>query len=253
MGGRATRLARIFGSDGRTVIVAMDHAAPMGPLRGLEDPEQAIRNAVAGGADAVLTTYGTARRFGDALGGRGLVLRLIEGQAHDVDDALRLGADAVMTMLFSGEDERATALHTGETVHGAEGWGMPVAVEFLPRVAEATPAERIELIRKGCRMAFELGADFVKTIYPGDAEAFAEIVDGCPVPIVVLGGERSRTDLECLESVHAALAAGAAGVAIGRNVWQHEDPLRMTAALVRLVHEGATVGQAQRELHVSVG
>jgi DhnA family fructose-bisphosphate aldolase class Ia len=253
MGGRETRLARIFRTDGRTVIVAMDHAAPMGPVRGLEDPERAIRAAVAGGADAVLTTYGTARRFGAALEGRGLVLRLIEGQAHDVDDAVRLGADAVMSMLFLGEDERATAAHTGQLARGAGAWDVPLAVEFLPRVAEATATERIELIRKGCRMAFELGADFVKTIYPGDPDAFAGIVEGCPVPIVVLGGERTAGDDACLEAAHQALAAGARGVAIGRNVWQHEDPARMTAALARIVHEGAPVAQAQRELRVSIG
>jgi DhnA family fructose-bisphosphate aldolase class Ia len=253
MGGRETRLARIFRSDGRTVIVAMDHAAPMGPVRGLEDPERAIRDAVGGGADAVLTTYGTARTFGAALDGRGLVLRLIEGQAHGVDDAVRLGADAVMSMLFLGDDERATVLHTGELARGAGAWDVPLAVESLPRVAEATPAERLELIRRGARMAFELGADFVKTIYPGDPDAFASIVEGCPIPIVVLGGDRSAGDDGLLHAVHQALAAGAKGVAIGRNVWQHHDPVRMTAALVRIVHEGATVAQAQRELRVSIG
>jgi DhnA family fructose-bisphosphate aldolase class Ia len=156
-------------------------------------------------------------------------------------------------MLFLGEDERATALHTGQLARGSGAWDVPLAVEFLPRVAEATPAERSELIRKGCRMAFELGADFVKTIYPGDPEAFARIVEGCPIPIVVLGGERTASDDECLAAVHQALGAGAKGVAIGRNVWQHDDPARMTAALVRIVHEGATIAQAQRELHVTVG
>ncbi|MFL5756794.1 MAG: class I fructose-bisphosphate aldolase [Chloroflexota bacterium] len=241
MGGRETRLARIFQPDGRTVIVAMDHAAPMGPLPGLEDPARTIRDVVAGGADAVLTTWGTATRFGDALQGRGLVLRLIEGQALDTTDAVRAGADAVLNMLYLGTEEAETNRHTGELARGAAEWEIPLGVEVLVRVPDATPAQRVELLRRGLRAAFELGADFIKTTYPGDPDSFARIAEGCPIPIVVLGGERTGTDEACLTTVHEAIAAGAAGVAIGRNVWQHPDPTAMTAALVRLVHDGARI------------
>ena len=243
-GGRTTRLARIFRPDGRAVIVAMDHAIAMGPLPGLEDPGAAIRAGVDGGADAVLTTWGTATRYGQFLRGRGLVLRLVDGQELGVTEAIRAGADAVLNMLYVGDGEPATYRHTGELARGAAEWGIPLACEVLVRVPDPTPAEQIELLRRGCRAAFELGADFIKTVYPGDPDAFARIVEGCPIPIVVLGGERMSSDDACLQAVRDALDAGARGVAMGRNVWQHRDPAAMTAALVRLVHDDRSVADA---------
>jgi DhnA family fructose-bisphosphate aldolase class Ia len=88
----------------------------------------------------------------------------------------------------------------------------------------------------------------VKTVYTGDQDSFARVVAGTHLPIVVLGGQRMSTDEQVLVSVREALDAGAAGVAIGRNIWQHERPERMVAALGRLVHGDASVSQALSEL-----
>lgn len=248
MSGKSFRLRRIFAGDGRTLMLAMDHAAPMGPIEGLERPEQMIRRCVLAGADAVLTTYGTALRYGEAFDGRGLVLRLIDGQGLGVADALRAGADAVMSMYFLGEGAAESIAHTGELTRACAEWQLPLAVEVLPRVDASQASEVPWLVAKGSRGAFEMGADMIKTMYTGDPDSFARVVEGAQIPVVVLGGQRSDTDGELLRTVRAALDAGARGVAIGRNIWQHERPEQMVAALARLIHEDASVEQAEHEL-----
>jgi fructose-bisphosphate aldolase/2-amino-3,7-dideoxy-D-threo-hept-6-ulosonate synthase len=252
MAGKELRLRRIFAADSRTLIVAMDHAAPMGPIPGLEDPAPVIGLCVSAGADAVLTTFGTATRSAEALDGRGLILRLIEGEGLGVEDALRIGADAVMSMYFVGQGQRETARHTGELSSACNAWGVPLTVEVLPRVEGADASETPWVIARGSRAAFEAGADMIKTMYTGDPESFARVVQGSHLPIVVLGGPRSGSDRELMHTVREALDAGARGAAVGRNIWQHERPQRMVAALARLIHEDASVEQAERELNVAV-
>ncbi len=248
MTGKDRRLRRIFGPDGRTFIVAMDHAAPMGPVRGLTDPGAVIRTVVDAGADAILTTYGTATRFVSDFAGRGLVLRLIDGQELGVEEAVRIGADAVMCMHFMGQGQAETERHAGRLSADCASWGIPLATEVLARVEEADAAERAWLIAKGCRASMELGADLIKTVYTGDQTGFAQIVDSCHVPVVVLGGPRMATDEDVLVAVREALDAGARGVAVGRNIWQHDRPERMARALARLIHEDVSVGRALEEL-----
>lgn len=246
--GKTMRLNKIFSADGRALVVAMDHAGHMGPVPGLVNPEATIRKVMEGGADAVLTTYGTATRFGAAIGGGGLILRLIAGQPLTVEDALRAGADAVMCMLFFGQGEVETTRHTGELASACAAWQLPLAVEFLPRVEEDKKKDMPGLIARGSRVAFEMGADFIKTMYTGASDGFRPVVEGCGAPILVLGGPRMDAERDLLEGVRGALDAGAKGVAIGRNIWQHPCPERITAALARLIHDDAPVEQAMREL-----
>jgi fructose-bisphosphate aldolase/2-amino-3,7-dideoxy-D-threo-hept-6-ulosonate synthase len=105
-----------------------------------------------------------------------------------------------------------------------------------------------EGIKLASRAAQEIGADIVKTYYTGDPDSFRQVVEGCPVPIVILGGEKMNTPEELFDTVHGSLQAGAAGVAIGRNIWQHPRPRAMVEAMVGLVHEGWTAKQALAHL-----
>lgn len=248
MSGKIRRMRRIFAGDGRTIILAMDHAAPLGPVAGLERPDRMISTCVSAGVDCILTTYGTATRYAEAFDGRGLILRLIEGQELGVTDALRAGADGVMSMYFVGEGEKVTSSHTGELSRGCSEWGLPLTVEVLGRSEGNGTGDMPWLVAKGSRAAFELGADMIKTLYTGDPESFSRVVEGAQVPVVVLGGQRTDDDTRLLQAIRDALDAGASGVAIGRNIWQHERPAHMVQALSRLVHEDATVEQAAREL-----
>jgi DhnA family fructose-bisphosphate aldolase class Ia len=259
---KAHRFNRIFREDGRALVFAMDHAVAFGTMAGLEKPGEVIRMVRAGGADAILTTYGICTRFAAEIGRMGVILRVDGGGSllakergpmqliYDVLDALRVGADAVGCMGMPGtEFESETLPYLSELISQCAEWNVPVMAEMLPGGFE-NPAEwwTPENIGHACRIGAELGADFIKTAYPGDAEAFRCIVEQVYVPIVVLGGSRSADPRGVLENVQGAMEAGAAGVAIGRNIYQHPDPTKMTAAIAAIVHDGATVREALQRL-----
>jgi DhnA family fructose-bisphosphate aldolase class Ia len=96
----------------------------------------------------------------------------------------------------------------------------------------------VKYVKHAARVGAELGADIVKVNYTGSPDTFREVVEGCPVPVVIAGGEKVETDRDLLEMVAGALKAGAAGVSIGRNAFQHKDPIRVVQAIGRMTHEG---------------
>lgn len=255
----ARRLRQVFGPDGRTVIVALDHGLIDGPIPGLVDPRATVAAVVEGGADAVLTSFGIATRFAEALGRAGLVLRCdgadsslgspgtgTTGLAFGVADALRAGADAVAVSAFPGSpDEAASMAALTETVGRARSWRVPVMAEMVPGGFDSAAELRTpDAVAHAARLAAEVGADFAKVPRCDD---FARVVRSTFVPVVVLGGAKGGEEAT-LTAVRNALDAGGAGVAIGRNVFQADDPAAMTAALVALVHEDASVDAAVKLL-----
>ncbi len=248
------RLSRIFRRDGRALIVAFDHGLTEGPAKGMENPARALASIVSGGADAILTSYGTARRFAQELAPVGLILRLDSGatslggmrpggQFFSVEDALRLGADAVAVSAFPGTPDEEMSLRTlAAVVSEAHRWGLPVMGEMQPGGFNGGPEQRTaEAVAISARVAAELGADWVKVPY---ADGFDRVVNTCYVPAVILGGAKTSNDRAMLETIQRAISAGAAGVAIGRNIFQADDPAAMTAAVAALVHKDATVEEA---------
>jgi DhnA family fructose-bisphosphate aldolase class Ia len=259
---KTLRWNRIFAADGKTVIVAMDHAGAFGVMKGLEDPGAAIRQVAAGGADAILTTYGVSTRFADAFGRLGLILRCDGGTSHmtkerkamqlsfDAYDALRLGADAVGIMSMPGSQyDTENAAYLAELVSQCAEWNIPVLAEALPAGFE-NPKEwwTPQNLANACRLSVEMGVDFIKTAYTGDTETFRQVVQGVYTPVVVLGGAKGDDPRELLANIHGAMQAGACGVAVGRNIYQYAQPAKMTAAIAAIVHGGASVEEALREL-----
>ncbi|MGD9375524.1 MAG: deoxyribose-phosphate aldolase [Anaerolineae bacterium] len=249
------RLGRIFHPSGRALIVAMDHGLLDGPCRGLEDPAKTLAKIVAGGADAVLTSYGIARRFARELAPLGLILRVDGGSTslgsadappsllYRVEDALRLGADAIAMNGFPGGSHEAASLaNIARAVGLAHPWGLPVMAEMVPGGFDSAAEWRtVDNIALAVRVAAEMGADLVKTPY---AAAFEQVIDPCYVPVVILGGAKRGNERDMLVDIKAAVDAGATGVAIGRNIFQADDPAAMTAAVAAVLHQGASVDQA---------
>lgn len=233
-------------------MVAMDHTRT-GLVPGLEEPRQLVAAVVAGGADAVLATYGTARSVADLLGRTGLILALdSEGPVADygVEQALRFGADAVELKVFPGNPEESKLADLRRlAARGAE-WGLPLLAESIPVSFQETAAHTLQNVADAARVAAEAGADLVKAHYLGPPDAYRRVVEGCPVPILVLGGPARPDPKSALEMAADALDSGARGVVFGRNVITHPRPDRMVAALVELVHGGASVHAAGRQLVV---
>lgn len=255
--GKNIRYNSIFRkSTGNSVIVAIDHGGIAGPMQGINDPPQLIRDCVEGGADAVLTTRGFARAAGDTWDrSTSLILRLTGGFTvlggkfeeeliTSVETALRYGAvGAAVTVKFGHEREGEFAKQASLTADNCDAWGVPLMIEAMARGKDLAKADPMG-IKLAARAAAEIGADIVKTYYTGTPESFAEVVEGCPVPIVVLGGEKSDSLEGVFSDVYFAMQAGAKGIAIGRNIWQHANTRAMVEAMAGLVHEGWSVEQA---------
>ncbi len=253
------RLNRIFQSDGRALIVAMDHGLIEGPCKGLECPSETIKKIVAGGADAVLTSYGLARHFAKELAPLGLILRAdgtntMIGNKNDdtplffdVEEALRLGAEALAVSGYPGSSREATSLENIATaVRNAHSWGVAVLAEMVPGGFDSGPEYRqLEYIALGARLGVELGADFIKTPYCDNFEQVTKVVY---TPVVILGGAKRGQEHEMLAEIKKAVDSGAAGVAIGRNIFQADDPRRMTAAVAAILHGNASVEDAVKIL-----
>jgi DhnA family fructose-bisphosphate aldolase class Ia len=247
------RLRRIFGKDDKTMIVAMDHGNYLDrPMIGVSDPAVVIRETLAAGADAVLTTFGTAMRCGDAIGRGGLILTVNDGQPiteKAVESAMRLGADALKVILAPFSNDRQQHANCERLGLDCATWGLPYLIETIPGTFAAGPDMRTpEKIAAAARIGAECGADFIKTFYTGSPETFRVVLDNATLPVVVLGGERAHNDREVLAQIHSAMQAGASGVAVGRNIWGHAAPAKMTAAIVAIVHNNASVDEAVRLL-----
>lgn len=251
------RLRGILKADGRCLTVAMDHGMVQGALHGLEDPARLIASMIDAGADALMVSYGTLKRYGHVMRGRVPVIARIDGGPSvrsanwreyddwrllfDVEDAAALGADAVVVMHFVGAPvEMDTLQNMAEAVAQCQAAGLPLLVEALPCPHPNIPnIFDPEMITLAARIAAEYGADFVKTTYSGDAESFAGVVKGATVPVLVLGGERMDNDQAVLELTKGAISAGAAGIVMGRNIWQASNPAAMVASLRTIIHGSA--------------
>jgi DhnA family fructose-bisphosphate aldolase class Ia len=161
------------------------------------------------------------------------------GLMCQVKDAVRLGADAVITSIWLGGEHEARTMTQAMRLAGeCEAWGMPLLIEtFMSSGVEIT-IDHIALIS---RIAAELGADIIKTYLRGDVKSYQKVTSTCFRPVVILGGEKSNDELQVLKWVKTAIDAGAAGSCIGRNVIQHKNPVGVIRALKAIIHEGAEI------------
>jgi DhnA family fructose-bisphosphate aldolase class Ia len=237
---------RICGDDGKILMVAMDHAAIGGPMHYLEDPGRVIAAVAEGLPDSLLLTRGMLRYGWQSIPPHvGLVMRIsggftiLEGAQEfrdriisTVEDALRWGADGVAVTVKFGHELEGEFIQTASKVADAcDRWDVPLLIEAMVALRGSSGLAEDEALAVAARSAAELGADMVKIKYPSKGGNLAGTVRGSPAPILVLGGEKAA-DGEVLDMVAAAMRDGAAGVAMGRNVWQRDEP----AGFMRRLH-----------------
>ena len=260
--GKEIRLERIIDRNSRkTVIIPMDHGVTVGPIEGLADMRTAVSKVVAGGANAILIHKGIVRAGHRGTGKDvGLIIHLSAGTSISpdpnakelvcsVEEAIKLGADAVSVHINLGaETDKEMLAQLGQVSERCLEWQMPLVAMMYTRGPKIKNEFDVNNVKHAARVGAELGADIVKVPYTGSVDSFTEVVQGCPVPVVIAGGEKMDSDEDIFEMVEGALKAGAAGVSIGRNAFQHEKPDKMVETLSKMVHEGASVAEAVKIL-----
>jgi 3-hydroxy-5-phosphonooxypentane-2,4-dione thiolase len=259
--GMRNRLNRIVRPEtGRTVMLAVDHGYFMGPTTKLEIPKATIEPLLPF-ADSLMVTRGIVRSAVSPSAAVPIVLRVSggtsilaedlsnEGLMSTMKDAVRLNAAAVALSIFIGAPhERESLLNLGVLVSEGHEYGMPVlAVTAVGKELEKRDARYLAL---SCRIAAEAGAQLVKTYY---CDGFDKVAEGCPVPLVVAGGPKLATELDVFELTAQAIRRGAAGVDMGRNIWQHPAPVAMITAIRAIVHDGASPQDALGVFHRARG
>jgi putative autoinducer-2 (AI-2) aldolase len=252
--GIKNRLSRLI-PDGHCLWMPIDHGYFLGPTTKLEKPGETVKPLLPY-CDALFVTRGILRNCIDPKNDKPIILRVSggtsiigedlanEGITTSVKEAVRLNVSAVGLSVFIGSKyEHQTLLNLSKLVDEAEEYGIPVmAVTAVGKGLEKRDARYLGL---SCRIAAELGARVVKTYW---CENFERVVDGCPVPVVIAGGPKVDTELQVLEFVYDGIQKGAIGVNLGRNVWQSEHPVAMIKALRAIIHEKATVKEANNLL-----
>jgi predicted phospho-2-dehydro-3-deoxyheptonate aldolase len=248
--GKKIRLQRILNRNtGKTIIVPLDHGVTVGPIPGLIDMADTVNKVADGGANAILMHKGLVET-GHRSSGKdiGLIVHLSASTvlAPDsnaktlvctVEEAVRLGADAVSIHVNIGANTESDMLNKmGMVSKGCRDWGMPLLAMMYTRGAKIKNEYDVSVVKHAARVGAELGADIVKVNYTGSPETFREVVEGCPVPVVIAGGEKMETDEEILEMVLGSINAGGAGVSIGRNVFQHDNPETIVKKISEIVH-----------------
>lgn len=250
-------------SLGPSVTVAIDHGLHWGSLEGFENPEQLLDTVLEAEPDGILASVPFLRRFEERIAAHDVhtigTLDLlydstmpgdrenaeIQSQVFSVEDCADVADAAKVALVFGREDPdvlKENAEFVARAAEECRNAGIPLIVEPTLWGQRADDEFDSDYLANANRLAFELGADILKSPYP--AEGFDEIVDNAPLPVYIAGGPSLETDREVLEMVHGACDAGSPGVMFGRNVWQRDDPGAIIDALSTIVHDDASIEEA---------
>ncbi|MER6535540.1 2-amino-3,7-dideoxy-D-threo-hept-6-ulosonate synthase [Streptomyces sp. 900105755] len=246
--GLAVRLARLSRHrDGRFFFVPMDHSVADGPIVGAARFNGLVGDVVAGGADAIVVHKGRARTVDPRLLREcALIVHLSASTPHaldghakvlvgDVEEAVRLGADAVSVHVNIGSDTEAAQLaDLGSVADACQRWNVPLLAMVYPRGPRIADPHDPTLLAHVVNVAADLGATLVKTAWPEPLDRMAEIVESCPIPVLLAGGPARGAALN--EFAASVMAAGGSGLAVGRGVFQHAEPVKAVRELASVIH-----------------
>jgi len=244
--------------NGKILAVALDHGLTIGPVNGLTSMNKLVNDVQNNGATAIIIHKGISK----ILTPKPKIQQIIHLSASttlsvfpddkaivgNVDNAIQFGADAVSVHVNIGSSHDHNMLKDLSQIVDECYEKIPLLAMMYPRGEKISNEYDPKIIAHVARIGAELGADVVKTLYTGNSETFKEVVDGCPVPLVIAGGPNTNNDIDILNMVYGAMKAGAAGVSIGRKIFQHTDPGKITKAMSSIIFENKSVDDAMEIL-----
>ncbi|MBO8169867.1 MAG: class I fructose-bisphosphate aldolase family protein [Thermoanaerobacteraceae bacterium] len=250
MTGKELRLNRLFRHE-RLLTVPMDHGISLGPIPGLENMSQLVKSVAEGGADAVIIHKGLVKQILPSLSTKNceLIVHLSASTSlapdstrkelvSSVEHAIRLGATAVSVHVNLASSYEARMLQDlGKVAEHCELWGLPLLAMMYIRDGSRDSEYHPAKIKHAARVAEEAGADIIKINYTGSVDSFAEITSTIKVPVIIAGGPKLNSTRDLLAIVADAVKAGAKGVSIGRNVFQHPNPIQLVRAIRKILDE----------------
>jgi len=256
--GHEIRLNRIL-RKGKMLCIPMDHGISDGPIEGLEDPHSVIYKCEHHGLTSIIINKGILKtlpkptRIGILVHFSGSTSlssfpnrKMLIGS---VEEAIRLGADGVSLHInIGGKEEPEMLEQLGRTSEQCHKWNVPLLAMMYPRGEKIKDPHDPEIVAHVARIGADCGADIVKTVYTGDIDSFSKVVKGTPVPIVIAGGPKAKTDLDVLQMTEDAMKAGAKGVTYGRNIFGHKSPEQMVRALAAIIFNKETAQEAVKKI-----
>jgi fructose-bisphosphate aldolase/2-amino-3,7-dideoxy-D-threo-hept-6-ulosonate synthase len=270
--GKRMRMKRVIDPTGVSIVCALDHGMTSPTfLDPLSDIGARTAEAVAGGANVIMMSKGMIRQAEPSLDRDTALALLLSASANpgeerpsviqvaQVEEACRLGADAVVLFVALAGETEPSMIRTLAAVGGeCEAMGMPFIAEAefpttYAKVEDLTASYGFDYLARNVRLCAELGADMVKTNWPGSGERFGHLVEAVgDVPMVLAGGSRVD-DRELLERMEAAIDAGGIGCSVGRNIFMHRHPEAITRALSRVIRERWPAEKAHQSLLEEAG
>ena len=245
--------------DGKMLCIPMDHGISNGPITGIEDPHAVISSCDRVGLTSIIINKGIIRTLKTPPHVGVLVhfsastsisvypnRKMITGT---VQEAMRLGADGVSLHInVGGKEEPEMLEQLGAVATQCHRWGMPLLAMMYPRGENISDPHDADTVAHVARIGAECGADIVKTLYTGDPDSFKRVINGTPVPVVIAGGPKAKTDMDILQMTHDAMSVGAVGVTYGRNIFGHSEPPKMVQALADIIFDAVSVTEAAKRL-----
>lgn len=257
--GREVRLSRLL-KNKKSLLLAMDQGVEHGPEDFNSenmDPDYVIRIGVRNGYNGIILNKGVVLKHFESYAGRiPLILKItgktrldretFSSQTGSVKDAVELGADAVGVTIYVGVEEEGRMIKQFSIIESeARDYGMPIIAWMYPKTRNPTG---VRTVSYAARVGMELGADIIKTYYTGSENSFRKVVTAAQESLVLCSGGMKKGNKPFLEQVKSVMNAGAAGLAVGRNVWQHENPDAMSRAVKSIVFRNAGVSDALKFL-----
>lgn len=256
--GKEIRLKRLLNKkSGRLLAITMDHPITRGVLPGIGQIHTVMEQVVAGQPDAITMHKGIIEKVFPPYAASDISVIMkatsysipyheaYDTPVADVEEAIRLGADAISVGCIMGGPEQAQQLSfLGQITKAAGSAGLPVVAHIYPKGPMVENSFDPKNLAYCVRAGAELGVDIIKTLWSGSADTFKEVVDCCPAMVALAGGDMGKDLVSFLTNTRQALDIGVGGVTYGRFVWQHENPTAVIRALDAMINDDCSVDEA---------